>query len=66
MYSYSDSNEDSYLAGLDEGRTRGYNEGWEDANRDFEPRIARYWAELQTLNARISYLERLTGGTSEG
>ena len=58
------SQEDIYWAAFDDGRTKGYNEGWEDATRDFEPRIARYWAELQTLNARIDYLEKLTGGSN--
>ncbi len=51
--------EDDYLVGFDEGVRRGYDDGWNDAQADFEPRIAKYWAELQTLNARIAYLERL-------
>lgn len=56
---YGSTYDDGYYVGFEEGKTEGYNSGWEDANRDFEPRIAKYWAELQTLNARVSYLEGL-------
>lgn len=52
---------DGYYVGKEEGYKKGYDEGWQDAMNDFEPRIARYWAELATLNARIDYLERFTG-----
>lgn len=53
--------DDGYYVGFEEGKRIGYDQGWVEAQLDFEPRIARYWAELQTLNARIDYLERHTG-----
>ncbi len=57
--------DDGYTDGHYEGYERGYDEGWIDAQADFEPRIAKYWAELQTLNARIAYLEKFTGLNNE-
>lgn len=57
--------EDGYSIGWFEGRDTGYTEGYYAAVQDYEPRLARYNAELLTLNARISYLEKLTGGTNE-
>lgn len=59
------SYEDGYSIGWHEGREMGYVEGYNDAVHDYEPRLAKYGAEMITLNARISYLERLTGGTNE-
>lgn len=54
--------EDGYAVGFEEGRYRGYEEGYADTAQEYEARLAKYWAELHTLNARIDYLERLTGG----
>lgn len=53
--------DDGYVIGFEEGLRKGYDSGWNDAWMDFEPRIAKMWVELQTLNARISYLEKHTG-----
>lgn len=49
--------EEGYVVGWSEGRHIGYTEGYNDAVVDMEPRVARLWAELQTLNARIDYLQ---------
>lgn len=57
--------DDGYVIGFEEGIRRGYDSGWADAYQDFEPRINKYWAELQTLNARIAYLEHHTGLENE-
>lgn len=57
--------DEGYAIGWDEGKQIGYIEGYNDAVSDYEPRLARYNTELLTLNARISYLEKLTGGTNE-
>lgn len=58
--------EDGYGVGWVEGRDTGYAEGYYAAVQDYEPRISRYWAELQTLNARISHLEKqLKGNENE-
>ena len=44
---------------------RGYQVGYEDCYIDmsthYEQRISAIWAELQTLAARVSYLEKHTG-----
>lgn len=56
MYDYG-TYEDGWAIGFNEGRERGYSEGYEDSSRDYEERLAAMWVELQTLNARISYLE---------
>lgn len=53
--------DDGYVVGFEEGRYRGYEDGYSDAVTDYEQRLAKYWAELATLNARISYLERIIG-----
>jgi flagellar biosynthesis/type III secretory pathway protein FliH len=50
---------DSYSEGFEKGRDIGYALGYKDAEDIYEYRISKYWAELQTLNARISYLEKL-------
>jgi hypothetical protein len=57
--------DDGYCIGWDAGRQAGLVEGYNEAVADYEPRLAKYWTEMVTLNARISYLERLTGGTNE-
>lgn len=57
-----DNYESGYAVGWDEGRHLGYAEGLEDCFYTFEQRLSAYWTELATLNARIDYLERLTGG----
>ena len=51
-----------YLIGWDEGRYQGIDEGYSRAVNDYEPRIAKLWAELQTLNARIDYLSKVLDG----
>ena len=53
-----------YSMGYGDGRADGYTQGYGDAVLDFEPRLAKYWSELAMLNARIDYLEKLTGGDS--
>lgn len=60
-----DKYEDGYAVGWYEGREDGYVQGYNDAVHDYEPRIAKYWAELHTLNARIGYLEKITGTQGE-
>ncbi len=54
--------DDGYAAGMAEGYQQGLSEGYADgyqaAERDYQDRLAKYWAELQTLNARIDYLEK--------
>lgn len=44
--------------GYQDGKTDGYQEGYEVASREFEPRVAKLYAELQELNARIAVLEK--------
>lgn len=53
---YDLSFDDGYVVGFDEGRKVGYTEGYEQATQDTENRLAKYWAELQTLNARVDYI----------
>lgn len=40
----------------------GWRVGYHKGTEDTEKRIAVIWAELATMNARIEYLEKLTGG----
>lgn len=61
-----DGYEEGYAVGWQEGKYVGYEQGYLDAEKDYELRLAKYWSELEMLNARISYLEKLTGGTNEG
>ncbi len=52
-----DSYEDGYAVGWEEGRFRGFDEGYAEASMHYEQRLAAYWAELQTFNARMDYIE---------
>lgn len=47
-----------YDQGYQDGKVEGYQEGYEMASKKFEPRIAKLYAELQELNARIAVLEK--------
>jgi flagellar biosynthesis/type III secretory pathway protein FliH len=58
-----DNYENGYGVGWEEGRQQGYTEGYNDAVYQYETRLAAYWTELQTLNARIDYLEHTINGT---
>ncbi len=59
-----DTYNDGYYWGMQEGQTIGYEQGYADAVNDLEPRITKLWVELQTLNARIAYLEKAEKGES--
>lgn len=59
----SNDPEDYYAVGWEEGRRDGIIEGYSEAVNDYEPRIAKFWAEMHTLNARIDYLETQLGQT---
>ncbi len=61
-HNYDDIGYDSgYVVGYDFGRHEGYVEGYNDCVEDYEPRIQKMWVEIQTLNARIGYLEKQAG-----
>ena len=51
--------EDGYSVGWQEGRRIGVEEGYMEASVQYEQRMSALWAELQTLNARLDYLENL-------
>jgi len=51
--------EDGYSVGWEEGRRVGFDEGMAETVEIYEPRLAKFWAEMQTLNARINYVENL-------
>lgn len=51
-----------YSIGFDDGKNFGYTKGYQDAEQDLEPRLGKYWAELQTLNARVDYLTKVLNG----
>lgn len=53
--------DEGYADGWDEGRSQGFQEGYTETAQTYEERISALWAELQTLNARVDYLERHTG-----
>ena len=59
-----DAYREGYAVGFFDGKDQGYADGYHDAVLDYEPRISKYWAELQTLNARISYLEKQLGASN--
>lgn len=50
--------EDGFAQGWQEGRDIGYSEGWNDARDHYEARLSKMWAELQTLNARIEFVNK--------
>lgn len=54
--------DDGYSIGWQEGKHEGYTQGYNDAVRDYELRLKKYWAELQTLNARVDYLNDVLDG----
>lgn len=58
-----DAYREGYAVGYLDGKDEGYTQGYHDASTDYDIRISKYWAELQTLNARISYLEKQLGDT---
>ncbi len=39
----------------------GYHKGVEETETKYEARLAVFWTEMMTLNARIDHLERLSG-----
>ncbi len=53
---------DGYCVGWEEGRQsglqEGYNEAYEDLVELYEKRIKALYTELQTLNARVDYLNK--------
>ncbi len=49
--------EDGFSVGWEEGRYVGQQEGYAECQVEYEQRLGAYWAELQTLNARLDYLE---------
>ncbi len=51
--------EDGYSVGFEEGRRLGIEEGYMEASEQYEQRLTAFWVEMQTLNARIDYLEGL-------
>ena len=55
-------NKDDYGTGYDQGfqdgRADGYADGYDMASAEFQSRIAKLYAELQELNARIAVVER--------
>lgn len=53
--------DEGYADGWDEGRSQGFQEGATEIGQSYEERISALWAELQTLNARVSYIEKHTG-----
>lgn len=53
--------DEGFADGWEEGRGIGFQEGYAETARAYEERISALWAELQTLNARIDYLEKHTG-----
>ncbi len=56
--------DDGYYYGWEQGNRAGLKEGFDVAAKEYEYVLAKYVMELEILNARISYLERLTGGTN--
>lgn len=48
--------DEGYIQGWEEGRQKGRLEGFSDASDAYEERILKLWGELQTLNARMDYL----------
>ncbi len=55
----NDNFTEGYDVGYLEGQHHGYNRGYEDAVKEYELRLARYWGEIATLNARISHIEKM-------
>lgn len=47
-----------YDQGFSDGHADGYAEGYDAAEKTFQPRVAKLYAELQELNARIAVLEK--------
>lgn len=47
-----------YDQGFIDGRADGYAEGYDQATKKYELRVAKLYAELQELNARIAVLEK--------
>lgn len=58
-----DGYDDGYYYGWEDGNRQGLLEGFEAAAKEYETTLVRYVAELEMLNARITYLENLTGGS---
>jgi flagellar biosynthesis/type III secretory pathway protein FliH len=54
-----DNYDSGYYEGVEEGKKIGYEEGYSDAVKTYEERLNAQWAEIQTINARISYLEHI-------
>lgn len=57
---------DDYMIGYNQGKKEGIEMGYQTAFEDLEPRIAKMWAEIQTLNARIDYLNKVLEGENHG
>lgn len=51
-------NVSDYGIGYDQGRSDGYQEGYDQAVGEYEKRVATLNAELQTMAARVAVLER--------
>ena len=56
MQDYAD-----YSEGFNAGWQTGYEDGYIDTSQQYEERISLLWVELQTLHARVDYLEKHTG-----
>lgn len=50
--------EDGFADGFENGREAGILEACANTNVVYEERMKKLWAEMQTLNARISYLDK--------
>lgn len=55
MSDFTNGYDDGYV----KGHTEGYEDGYIDAAQTYEPRLSQMWVELQTLNARVDYLNTL-------
>ncbi len=57
--------DDGYYYGWEQGNRAGIIEGFAAAEKEYEQLLGKYMAELQMLNARISYLEHIAGDDHE-
>ena len=62
MWRESNENyESGFAIGWSDGQRQGFIDGYDACRIDYEIRVAQLSAELISLNARIDYLEKVTG-----